>query len=118
MKSEKALKVVEETSFRNSFYCNKPLDEHWNVVMTVFDVKTAIELAEQEAEERMRDELTRWHDPKEELPKKHHRVLLKVRKNSYAFIETGTLQATDDGVRFIFSDCDDCEVIGWREIHE
>lgn len=64
------------------------------------------------------DELTRWHDPKEELPKKHHRVLLKVRKNSYAFIEVGTLQATDDGVRFIFSDCDDCEVIGWREIHE
>lgn len=63
-------------------------------------------------------ELTRWHDPKEELPKKHHRVLLKVRKNSYAFIEVGTLQATDDGVRFIFSDCNDCEVIGWREIHE
>lgn len=47
--------MVKETSFRNSFYCNKSLDEHWNVVMTVFDVETAIELAEQEAEERMRE---------------------------------------------------------------
>lgn len=63
-------------------------------------------------------ELLCWHDPKEELPKKHHRVLLKVNRNGYVFIEVGSLQATDDGVRFIFSDCDDCEVIGWREIHE
>lgn len=55
MKSEKAKKVVEETSFRNNFYCNVPLGQCWTKIMHIYDVKTAIELAEQEAEERMRE---------------------------------------------------------------
>ena len=37
----------------------------------------AIELAEQEAEERMRDELTRWRDPKEDLPEGNTNVIIR-----------------------------------------
>lgn len=102
------MKTIEERAKEYSISC----------FPNMLDMQLACEMHFEAGAEWMQEKLMRWHDPKEELPKKHHRVLLKVRKNSYAFIEMGTLQATDDGVRFIFSDCNDCEVIGWREIHE
>lgn len=54
MKSEKAFNVIEKTLFRNGFHSNRLLGQNGNDVMTVYDAITAIELAEQEAEERMR----------------------------------------------------------------
>ena len=53
MKSEKALNVIEKTLFRNGFHSKRLLGQNGNDVMTVYDAITAIELAEQEAEERM-----------------------------------------------------------------
>lgn len=57
MKSEKAKQRLYESFTFNS---NIGIDRKAAI--------EAVDLAEQEAEERMREELTRWHDPKEELP--------------------------------------------------
>ena len=53
MKSKKALIVIEKTLFRNGFHSNRLLGQNGNDVMTVYDAITAIELAEQEAEEQI-----------------------------------------------------------------
>lgn len=67
MKSEKALKVIEKTLFRNGFPSKRLLGQNGNDVMTVYDAITAIELAEQEAEERMRHLNGRHQDQLQEL---------------------------------------------------
>lgn len=113
MKGEKAKEKIEYyRRYLNNFMPSYKIGEYCRLF------KEIVELAEQEAEERARKELTRWHDTKVELPNKHHRVLLKAYKNGSVFMEVGSLQATDCGVRFIFSDCDGCNVIGCREIIE
>ncbi|WP_299222223.1 hypothetical protein [uncultured Alistipes sp.] len=70
-----------------------------------------------------RAELTRWHDPKEELPPNDARVLCKV--TGCAYTEYLVLNwyeniwwaylynADDEGWHQFFG-----QVIGWREIHE
>lgn len=59
------------------------------------------------------DELTRWHDPKEELPEPHKYVLTKHEEGDYVldFYEP-------DRWGFHFEQITKAKVIGWREIHE
>lgn len=82
----------------------------------------------EEGAEWMREELTRWHDPKEKLPRNDARVLCKVDGceiseylvlNYYdgSWWSCRTYEVTDD--------CSEDSwvpfggvVVGWREIHE
>lgn len=63
------------------------------------------------------EELTRWHDPKEELPPQGKMVLLKVAFGCH-------YQLAERGDECWWSPMDDewgipdSRVIGWREIHE
>lgn len=87
----------------------------------------AAELAEQEAEERVRAELIRYHDPKEELPENGECVLIKAvdqldNEALYMGSWEGDRYITDLGIVF-GNDFDDESVpdmnikaIGWREI--
>lgn len=76
-----------------------------------------MEIAEQESEERVRWELTRWHDPKEVLPPIEKVVEVKLTfGRGYALAERG-----DNGWWYADSEefeISDEQVIGWREIHE
>ncbi len=89
---------------------------------------TAIEMAEQEAEQRVRAELLRWHNPEEELPKKDARVLCKVDECEYTQY---LVLNWYEGRWWSYSayDVDDDysedtwklfhgKVLGWREIHQ
>lgn len=113
MKSEKAkeyllecVKAVAPLYTGDAGECNLKLKE----------AKHAVELAEQEAEERVRAELTRWRNPKKELPEEGEWVILKMRDNywfSYMFAlysegqwnKLGGIVPTD-------------EFLGWRPIEE
>lgn len=91
------------------------------------DVEYCVTCAEQEAEERIRRELTRWHDPKKEPPKNNVCVLLKVvdqldNETIYLGSREGIEYMTDGGLVF-GTDFDNesmpdmnVKVIGWREI--
>lgn len=67
----------------------------------------------------MREELTRWHDPKKVLPEDDRYILLKIRNvrpyrvgyYDAKYLPSFRWRETD---RIITS----CNVIGWREIHE
>jgi len=77
------------------------------------NAERAVEIAEQETEERVRAELTRWHDPKEELPEPLKNVLVK-RQDGSVIVD----MYLPDIKMF---DCEIphyMEVVGWREIHE
>lgn len=56
----------------------------------------AVELAEQEAEERMREELTRWHDPGEQ-PDDGSICLLKFQSNGFFVHYEGGIFTKQDG---------------------
>lgn len=89
------------------------------------DVEYCVTCAEQEAEERIRRELTRWHDPKEEQPENNVCVLIKVADkfgNSAIYLGSreGNEYLTDGGFEFEI-DCNDessseMKIIGWREM--
>lgn len=76
--------------------------------------------------EDKRKELTRWHDPKEELPDNNHCVLIKVADGPQERIHIGTREGdvwmADGGFLFHADPASsigfDGVVIGWREIHE
>jgi len=67
-----------------------------------------------------REELTRWHDPKEELPEEHTDVEIKTDKGK---VSVCNMELGERGRRFwSMSRTDtyimDANIIGWREIHE
>lgn len=63
-----------------------------------------------------RVELTRWHDPKDELPLPRQSVIVCTSPKIYFIasydVEFGCWFTEDGGA------CGRCEIIGWREIHE
>lgn len=64
-----------------------------------------------------RAELTRWHDPKEELPNDEKAVLLKI--NYLGFVEFKVGQWDRKSHRWWGDGIDEYSpIIGWREIHE
>lgn len=83
----------------------------------------AVDLAEQEAEERMREELTRWHDPKEELPE--YAEVVEVKYKAFGKIMMAVawrLGCSDSGEDVWYIDgtlkrIDPETIIGWREIY-
>lgn len=73
----------------------------------------------------MREELTRWHDPKKEQPENNVCVLIKVADkfgNSAIYLGSreGTEYLTDGGFEFEIDRNDkpssEMKVVGWREI--
>lgn len=66
------------------------------------------------------DLLTRWHDPKEELPEKYKDVEIKTDKGK---VSVCNMDLDERGRRYWYvSRTDymipDANIIGWREIHE
>ena len=88
------------------------------------DVEYCVTCAEQEAEERIRRELTRWHDPKEELPE--YAEVVEVKYKAFGKIMMAVawrLGCSDSGEDVWYIDgtlkrIDPEAIIGWREIHE
>lgn len=83
------------------------------------EAKRAVELAEQEAEERVRTQLLRWRDPKKKLPENDDDVLIKTplpHKYQVAFYKASAPRNyhwhENNG------SLDDDMVIGWRPIEE
>jgi hypothetical protein len=65
------------------------------------------------------EELTRWHDPKENMPEPNHDVLTKWRwkDGSGEIISVGGFNGKEWGAHaIVYPELFD--VIGWREIHE
>lgn len=118
MKSEKAkrylLKVVAPIAMMYPEYpeeCDLKLGE----------AKRAVELAEQEAEARMRKELTRWNDPNKP-PTDEMRVIAKVVLPNGATLVTGAWYAVNEFPTGWSVDLDrtfeNLHVLGWRPIYE
>lgn len=118
MKSEKAkrylLKVVAPIAMMYPEYpeeCDLKLGE----------AKRAVELAEQEAEARMRKELTRWNDPNKP-PTDEMRVIAKVVLPNGATLVTGAWYAVNEFQTGWSVDLDrtfeNLRVLGWRPIYE
>lgn len=69
------------------------------------------------------EEMTRWHDPKEELPEYYKAVEIKHRRSGLIRISTAWMSAGDAGGYLWTIDGTNVlvnvkNVIGWREIHE
>lgn len=115
MKSEKAKQHIARNVFRVDNDAFLPL------VITRDNCNKAVELAEQEAEERVYEKLTRWNDPKTH-PSYGLWVLMKVFRIGgepiYAgSFELGNVWVTEGGLIFTDdSENDDEYVVGWREI--
>lgn len=61
------------------------------------------------------EELTRWHDPKAELPGINQMVLVKRTPDAPLPYDL----AQNNGIKWVDSWCDlDINIIGWREIHD
>lgn len=67
-----------------------------------------------------REELTRWRDPKEELPENTMRVIVCAQLPNKAILVTGGWYGTDPGEDGWNIDINwkNLKVIGWRHIHE
>lgn len=77
----------------------------------------------QNGAEWMCKELTRWHDPKEELPEYYKAVEIKHCGSGQTTISTAWLSAGDAGGYLWTIDGTNVlvnvkHIIGWREIHE
>jgi hypothetical protein len=62
-----------------------------------------------------REELTRWHDPKEEMPEHRKQVLVKTDTENHDvayYSDNVDGWIANDGIY------DTAQIIGWREIHE
>lgn len=78
---------------------------------TAADIEYCATLAEQEAEARVREELTRWIDPKEMMPEANKNVLVKC---SSGEIQTDFYAPELGG--FFIEHSTHAKVIGWREM--
>lgn len=77
----------------------------------------------QNGAEWMRKELTRWHDPKEELPQYYNVVEVKWYGSGLSRISTAWLSAGDAGgylwtIEGTSRLINVRNILGWREIHE
>lgn len=111
MKSERARELIEKYTVGNSCDAAPSLLKRTAI--------RCIELAEQEAEERVREELTRWHDP-QKPPMHEQRVIVKVALPNRSVFVTGGWYAINDHPQGWSVDLDrtfrDSTVIGWREV--
>lgn len=74
-----------------------------------------MEIAEKETEERVRRELTRWHDVGTEFPEFRQELLIKMkRKNGKTFHSIGWMV----GQQIFVKHARGAEIVAWRYIHE
>lgn len=116
MKSEKAEAYINSHAKRAEDCCCEVSTYIGKIVVPVVQVIRAVEIAEQEAEERTCEELTRWNDLKR-YPRDYHTVLLKIKnddedsvKYAVGYNEYGRWRGGGIGHYD--------HVVGWREIHE
>lgn len=116
MKSERAKQYIDN---------NAVVMHNGDRMVDASTAYTAIDIAEQNAEERVRAELTRWHDPKKEQPENNVCVLIKVADefgNSVIYLASrdGNEYLTDGGFEFEIDYNDEptpeMKIVGWREI--
>lgn len=111
MKSEKAKEAIER--YRNHGAGRIPPEEIAEYCRLFGEIA---QIAEQEAEERMHEQMTRWRDPQKELPEDDVEVLCKTTGQESPFV---VLKHNAPGwwVRIIGGWAGpSCNVIGWREI--
>lgn len=67
-------------------------------------------------------ELTKWHDPKEELPEKDKNVIVKYVAKDDVSSEYYTIGCVYGDNKWdcesLLVACDDFKIVGWRYIHE
>jgi hypothetical protein len=119
MKSGKAKAIIRESDFY--FHIDGVTFQETRAMMKK-DAIRAAELAEQEAEERMREELTRWNNPFVKDMTEDN-VLVKYIAVGHPNNPYYTIGRRESSGRW---DCENelaisqpCfEILGWREIHE
>lgn len=110
MKSEKAKAFIDENETDAANLVDK--DGCGWAVVGIYDAYRAVELAEQEAENRIRAELLRWRDPEEELPVNSEMVLVKLSNACYGVAEYSGRSWCFNG------EAPEGNIIGWRPIGE
>lgn len=105
------MKTIEERAKD----CVRHLTQGW-VLEAAGEQLEALFIAGAESE---RAELTRWHDPKEEVPEPNHIVLTKwkYKDGSGEIISVGGFNGEEWDAHAILSP-ELFNIIGWREIHE
>ena len=106
-------------SERAEEYLNKhSLSYPYEGYITDTDAYSAVEIAEEEAEERVRTELTRWYDIGTEFPEFRKEVLLKMKmkKNGTTIYRIGWL--AKNGQYIVTQYARHAEVVAWRYIHD
>lgn len=113
MKSQKAKELIEKYAVGNSRDAAPSMMKGRAV--------ECVEIAEQEAEERMRKELTRWNDPNKP-PTDEMRVIAKVVLPNGATFVTGAWYAVNEFPTGWSVDLDrtfeNLHVLCWRPIYE
>ncbi|MEZ3440181.1 hypothetical protein [Alistipes sp.] len=118
MKSEKASACLEKCAIQSK-------DPYIGRYVLYHEAAICMNIAEEEAEKRVREELTRWHDPKKEQPENNVCVLIKVADefgNSVIYLASrdGNEYLTDGGFEFEIDYNDESssemKIVGWREI--
>ena len=119
MKSKEAKRFIDDLSITIEADGNKVISQ--STVVGIWGVYMAINIAEQEAEERMRKELTRWNDPNKP-PTDEMRVIAKVVLPNGATLVTGAWYAVNEFPTGWSVDLDrtfeNLHVLGWRPIYE
>ncbi len=112
---ERAEMVVDSAISRQLPTIYQVVKEDYLVIIRNLSIGAFIEGAYSE-----REELTRWRDPKVELPEDKIRVLVKADVGVVCAIHMGHGEfILDTGVvGYIDADEDECNVIGWRPIWE
>lgn len=105
-----------ETIEERAKECVRHLTQGW-VLEAAGDQLEALFIAGAESEHEL---LTRWNDPKEELPELNHMVLTKWKYKKYRgsdIIFVGRFNGEEWGSHAILAP-ELFSIIGWREIHE
>lgn len=118
MESDNARKYIEDWTFDATSLVDA--DGVGAIVLRRYEAVKAVEIAEQEAEERVRVELTRWRNPKKELPEEGVPVLAKFHNGTYAVLLRYNHPRLGWGWTFdsVVIIPNDSQIIGWRPIYE
>lgn len=113
------MKTIEERAERYEHWAGQ-IANRWDKPAELIPFKEQIKRAFIAGAKSQYEELTRWHDPKEELPEKYKDVEIKTDKGK---VSVCNMDLDERGRRYWYvSRTDymipDANIIGWREIHE
>lgn len=108
------MKTIEEKAERYGHWADQ-IANRWDKPEEHIPFKEQIKRAFIAGAKSQHAELTRWHDPKEELPLPGQPVIICTSPKIY-FMAAYDVEFGD----WFTGSCafDRCEIIGWREIHE